>query len=135
MNTVFADSFFYLALLNPRDAGHDAAKAAARAFSGRIFTSHWVLLEVADAFSRPADRAKFDRLILMLETNDQVTVIAADGAAFERGVALYRSRVDKDWPLTDCISFTLMEEHGLTEAFTEDRHFEQAGFVALLRDG
>lgn len=135
MNTVFADSFFYLALLNPRDAGHNAAKAAAKAFSGRILTSQWVLLEVADAFSRPADRAKFDRLVLMLETNDQVTVIAADSAAFKRGLALYRSRVDKDWPLTDCISFILMDEHGLKEAFTEDRHFEQAGFVALLRDG
>ena len=80
------------------------------------------------------DRAEFERLILMLETNDQVTVITADGTSFERGVGLYRSRADKDWPLTDCISFNLMEEHGLTEAFTEDHHFEQAGFVALLRD-
>ena len=45
---------------------------------------------------------------------------------------LYRHRKDKDWSLTDCISFAAMTDEGLTEALTADRHFEQAGFVALL---
>lgn len=46
---------------------------------------------------------------------------------------LYTQRPDKDWSLTDCISFVVMKQHGLTEALTADRHFEQAGFKALLR--
>jgi uncharacterized protein len=42
------------------------------------------------------------------------------------------SRRDKEWSLTDCISFVVMKERGLTEALTADHHFEQAGFKALL---
>lgn len=134
MNAVFADTYFYLALLNPRDAGHQAAKVHARSFTGAIVTSHWVLVEVADAFSREADREKFSRLIASLESNDHHTVIEADGESFRSGVELFSSRPDKSWSLTDCLSFVLMEKLGLREAFTEDHHFEQAGFIALLQD-
>ena len=58
----------------------------------------------------------------------------------ERTQELYRSafdlfsqRTDKEWSLTDCISFVVMQQRGLTEALTSDGHFEQAGFKALLR--
>jgi predicted nucleic acid-binding protein len=51
---------------------------------------------------------------------------------FDAGLELYSRRPDKEWSLTDCISFVVMEEHGLTEALTTDHHFEQAGFTALL---
>ena len=50
-----------------------------------------------------------------------------------RGVALYAERPDKDWSLTDCISFVVMRKMDITEALTGDRHFEQAGFTALLK--
>jgi len=50
-----------------------------------------------------------------------------------RGVTLYASRPDKQWSLTDCISFEIMRERGVTEALTGDHHFEQAGFMALLK--
>ena len=52
---------------------------------------------------------------------------------FDKGVGLYAARPDKDWSLTDCISFVVMQEHGITDALTGDHHFEQAGFKALLR--
>jgi hypothetical protein len=51
----------------------------------------------------------------------------------ERGWALYADRPDKYWSLTDCISFVVMKDHQITEALTGDHHFEQAGFVALLK--
>jgi hypothetical protein len=60
-------------------------------------------------------------------------MIPATQELFDRGVALYESRPDKEWSLTDCISFVVMADHGITEALTGDRHFEQAGFVALLK--
>lgn len=69
----------------------------------------------------------------LLETDAKVTVIPADRSWFERGVDLYRRRPDKEWSLTDCISFVVMEEEEIREALTADAHFEQAGFVALLR--
>jgi predicted nucleic acid-binding protein len=50
----------------------------------------------------------------------------------DAGIALYGQRMDKDWPLTDCISFVVMEREGITEALTADQHFKQAGFVTLL---
>jgi uncharacterized protein len=51
---------------------------------------------------------------------------------FEEGFSLYSARSDKDWSLTDCISFVVMQRRNIREALTADRHFEQAGFVALF---
>ena len=51
----------------------------------------------------------------------------------DAGLALYANRTDKDWSLTDCISFVVMNERGITDALTGDHHFEQAGFAALLK--
>ncbi len=51
----------------------------------------------------------------------------------EQGLALYTRRSDKDWSLTDCISFVVMKAEGIEEALTGDHHFEQGGFVALLK--
>jgi predicted nucleic acid-binding protein len=133
MNTVFADSYFYLALLNARDAGHALAKETARSFMGRVITTQWVLVEVADALCGEVDRPKFIRLITSLKLQTNVTVVPADSALFDRGIDLFRSRLDKHWSLTDCLSFIVMNDYGLDEAFTADAHFEQAGFRALLR--
>ena len=52
---------------------------------------------------------------------------------FEQGVELFAHRPDKQWSLTDCISFVVMQDRGLTEALTANHHFEQAGFVAMLK--
>jgi predicted nucleic acid-binding protein len=61
-----------------------------------------------------------------------ITIIEGSHELFQRGVELFASRTDKEWSLTDCTSFVVMEEQGLSEALTADRHFEQAGFIALL---
>jgi uncharacterized protein len=68
-----------------------------------------------------------------LEADQSVTIVPASDDLFRRGVDLYRQRPDKDWPLTDCLSFVVMNDHGATEALTGDHHFEQAGFQALLK--
>ena len=68
------------------------------------------------------------------ENVDQL--LAAAGWAslqFSEAFEAYRRRLDKEWSLTDCASFALMRERGLSEALAHDRHFEKAGFVALLR--
>jgi predicted nucleic acid-binding protein len=53
---------------------------------------------------------------------------------FRDALALYGDRVDQSWSLTDCASFLIMEQRQITEALTHDRHFEQRGYSALLRD-
>jgi len=62
-------------------------------------------------------------------------VIPASSELFEAGLELYRSRADKQWSMTDCISFVVMRREGITDALTADRRFEQAGFHVLLRPG
>ena len=133
MKAVFADTFYFLALLNPRDAAHARAVAATRKLQGQLITTAWVLTEFADAMSAPPNRSEFISTLDDLRKNPDVQVVPANDALFDEGVQLFANRLDKEWSLTDCISFVVMEQNGLTEALTGDHHFEQAGFVALLK--
>ena len=63
-----------------------------------------------------------------------VQVVPQSRESFLSGIALYEARPDKGYSLTDCISMQTMRNKGLTEALTNDRHFEQEGFRALFRD-
>jgi predicted nucleic acid-binding protein len=133
MNRVFADTFYFLALLNPRDAADSRAKAFTLSFQGEMITTAWVLIELADALSQPANRMKFIETFNRLQQHDQSRIVGPDLDLFEQGIKLFESRSDKEWSLTDCISFLVLAREGITEALTGDHHFEQAGFVALLK--
>ena len=132
MNELFVDSVFLIALVSPRDQYH--TRAAAFDLRGRsLVTTRFVLIEIADAFARAADRQRAIDLIDALEGDPQVRIVPADETLVREGYDFYCERPDKDWSLTDCISFVVMQREGITEALTGDRHFEQAGFVALLK--
>lgn len=133
MNECFADSFYYIALLNPADGAHQRARELTAGVVARQVTTAWILVEVANAFRIAARRRSFVRLSKVLRGDDRVTIVPPDDALFHRGVELYEQRPDKDWSLTDCISFIVMEERGIRNALTGDHHFEQAGFAALLK--
>jgi predicted nucleic acid-binding protein len=132
MNAVFADSYYYLAFVNERDAGHESAMEFSRSYFGRSMTTEWVLTEVADALSAPDQRGVFQELLAQLHSEPGLVIIEASHDLFDRGITLFSQRPDKHWSLTDCISFVVMQAHDITEALTADRHFEQAGFVPLL---
>lgn len=132
MKPFFADSFYFLALLNPADPAHDRANQISLRTKFVIVTTLWVLAEVADALSSSRWRRKTGAFLAKLETSSWVAIRGESDALFARGLDLYCRRPDKAWSLTDCISFTVMAQEGLSEALTGDHHFEQAGFVALL---
>jgi predicted nucleic acid-binding protein len=90
------------------------------------------MTEVGDALAAPGQRDLFLGLLAELQSDPNITIIPATHDLFERGVDLYARRPDKEWTLTDCISFVVMQEHGVTESLTGDHHFQQAGFRALL---
>lgn len=131
MSAVFADTSFFLALLDARDAAH--AKALALSRSGlSLVTSEFILLELGNACSRAEDHADFLALLAGIRASPRVRIVPLDSVLLQRGLDLFAARPDKDWSLTDCISFVVMAEAGLTEALTGDGHFAQAGFTALL---
>jgi predicted nucleic acid-binding protein len=133
MNRVFADSFYFFAILNPNDAAHARALAYASAHDGPIITTAWVLTELADGLAKTANRHVFAALVARLRADRENIIIPPTEALMARGIELYDSRPDKSWSLTDCISFVVMQDHGITEALTGDHHFEQARFTALLK--
>ena len=128
MNVLFADTFYYLALVSHDDAAHQHAVNLSRTLSARTVTTAWVLTEVADALAAPGERPTALTLIARLRGDPTVTIVPPTEELFNRGLDLYGRRSDKGWSLTDCISFIVMQDEGLGEALTGDRHFEQAGF-------
>lgn len=137
MRQVFADTGYWVALLNPKDELHQKARDLSKQMDSLyIVTSEMVLAEVLNDFSK---RGAFFRqaaieLIESLYKHPNVTVIQQSSSQFQEGLLLYKKRPDKEWSITDCVSFKIMEEYGITEALAYDKHFEQVGFIALLRD-
>ena len=131
---MFVDTQYLLALLNPDDDWHAAAVTAGVNARSRRITTDAVLIELADAFCRRTHRTDAAMAIKDLLSDPDFECVPLDRKLFDRGFELYREREDKDWSLTDCISFVVMKERKIELALTADRHFEQAGFRALLRD-
>ena len=133
MKAVFADTAFFLALINSRDQHHARASELNATLESPLLTTAWVLLEFANALSASRSRVRFEQVLTRLRAEPNVEIVAPDADLFERGCQLYISRTDKEWSLTDCISFVVMTERVLSDALTADHHFEQAGFHALLK--
>ena len=129
---VFADTWYYVALLDERDQNHDRATEHANRLAHRQVTTRWVLAEVANSLCADRTRSAVARFLRRLESLPLVRVIKQSDELFERGRLLYENRPDKEWSLTDCISFVVMEQEGLREALTNDHHFNQAGFIAVF---
>jgi len=132
MKAVFADTSYYLALINSLDQHHSAVCKWTSEFAGTSITTAWIITELANAMSQAGNRPFFLSLLRDLQTDSRVTIVPPTKELFDSGLDLFSRRSDKDWSLTDCISFLVMEEHGLKEAATLDRHFAQAGFDVLI---
>ena len=135
MRRVFADAAYWIGLFNPKDDLHEAAVAASQGLvKTRLVTSEMVLTEVLNGFAKyPTLRGKVVTAVDAIAADPNTEVAPQTAVLFREALALYRQRQDKEWGLTDCSSFVIMRRLGLTESLTFDHHFEQAGFVALLR--
>ncbi|MBL8795293.1 MAG: type II toxin-antitoxin system VapC family toxin [Planctomycetia bacterium] len=131
--TVFADTFAFLAWLNPRDDAHAVVTAYLDSFRGKLLSTEWVLIELADALCAPEARSTAVSFLQAIRANPLFEVVSYLPAVYQAGFDLFASRPDKAWSLTDCISFAVMTESGLSEALTADHHFEQAGFRAVFK--
>jgi predicted nucleic acid-binding protein len=130
---IFLDTGFFVALFSVDDSLHDRAEAWALRSDEPLLVTEYVLWECVNTFSKPKDRATAHALIEHVESDPACEVVRASADLFAAGLRLHRNRPDKEWSLTDCVSFHLMRERGLTRALAYDIHFEQAGFEAMLR--
>ncbi len=131
----FVDASGWIALVNANDTLHHQSVRLfeQRLNEGRGFvTSSVVLLEVGNWLSPVPLRRLASGLVERIEHSTRIQVVELTPELYRKGWQLYRERLDKDWGVIDCISFTIMQERNIVEALTGDRHFQQAGFVALL---
>jgi predicted nucleic acid-binding protein len=136
VKAVFADTFYWIALTNPTDSRYQDALAVDDKLAGAtIFTTDEVLGEFLTFFAGDAWlRNHAARTVLELLKDPDVRVVPQSRESFLDGLELYRQRPEKNYSLTDCISMQAMRRYAITEALTNDRHFEQEGFRALFRD-
>jgi uncharacterized protein len=130
---IFVDSGYFIALLNRRDQLHERAASWSKTLSGSLLTTEYVLWETVNRFSAPADRARIHDIVDDIQRDSRWQIAFASRDLFDGGLNWHRRHADKEWSLTDCVSFLVMHEAGITCALTHDHHFEQAGFEALLR--
>jgi len=134
VNSVFADTFYWIALIHRKDASHKAVLDFSRAFAATLVTTDEVLTEVLAFCSSDIDlRKDATRAVRRILTAGNVRVLPQSRESFLDGLDLYEARPDKGYSLADCISMRAMRREGMTDVLTNDRHFEQEGFRALFR--
>lgn len=136
MKAVFADTFYWIALTNPADRhAQDASRLDDLLLGAAVYTTEEVLSEVLTFFA--GDSWLRDRAVATVReilSDPAVLVIPQSHESFLSGFDFYAARLDKGYSLTDCISMQTMRREGLTHVLTNDRHFEQEGFLALFRE-
>jgi predicted nucleic acid-binding protein len=135
MKTVFADSHYWIAVVNPNDPWKEVARAAKLAL-GEVFivTTDGVLTEFLAALRKGEHmRRQAAKMVHAILENPNVKVIPQTRDSFLKGLEFYENRSDKEYSLTDCISMNVMKTESLIEALTNDHHFEQEGFTVLIR--
>jgi predicted nucleic acid-binding protein len=132
---LFADTFYWVALLNARDPYHARVASFSLALgAARLVTTDEVLTEVLNWFSRagPLWRGKAAIMVHNLRGNPTADVLPQTRADFDAALALYEARPDKGYSLTDCRSMVVLKASGVSEVLTNDHHFTQEGFAILF---
>jgi predicted nucleic acid-binding protein len=135
MRRVFADTYYWIALLNDKDQGHAAARAISQTLQQDVIvTTQEVLSEVLTHFSGfgPFMRLSAAAFVRNILSDPTIEVRPQSDQSFFGGLALFEARPDKQYSLTDCISMEAMRAEGISEILTHDNHFTQDGFTILL---
>jgi predicted nucleic acid-binding protein len=134
MKQIFADTSYWIGLVNPRDQIHQKViKITQQLFSVRLVTTEMVLGELLNSFSDSPFRRTVAGMVLKLRNDRNLRIVPQTSEQFESALRRYKQSADKSWSLTDCASFQVMEAEQIQAALTHDQHFAQAGFETLLR--
>lgn len=136
MREIFVDTGFWVALLNPRDNLHELAVSLSEKYRRRhLITTDGVLIELQNFFSGYGKdlRAAAAKTVEEIESSASTQVLPQKRDTLNEARELYNARSDKQYSLTDCYSMVVIRERDISEVLTADVHFEQEGFVALMR--
>lgn len=136
MQPVFADTFYWIALLNAEDPDHDRVTAFDLSLERPpLVTTQEVLTEFLTYFSGRGTlfRSKAAAISYALQDDPDVRLLPQASESFFAGLRLYKDRPEKEYSMTDCISIAIMKAEGMTESATGDWHFEKEGLRALFR--
>jgi predicted nucleic acid-binding protein len=134
-SSLFLDTNGWLALLHAGDEKHEEADRVWRDLIRRgyqVVLTDWIVAETGNGSARSRDKHRFVEAVETTIRDPRVELIVVDAELLHRSLDYYGRHQDKFWGLVDCASFIVMQERGITEAFTSDQHFEQAGFKCLL---
>ena len=137
MRQIFLDTFYLKALADKGDNAHEIAiNMAARLRNFRGVTSEMVLTELLNALCSRGEylRQSAIRLTRRLRNDGKTIIIPQTSEQFEQAFDFYQRRLDKGYSLTDCASMQIMRQLDINEILTFDKHFQQEGFLALLRE-
>ncbi len=134
MKQIFADTFYWVALINKKDNWHQPViEVTASLKNVEIVTTDEILVEVLNFLSATVSlRGRTVQFVDDLMQNHHIKVIPQNRESFLQGLNLYRRRLDKKYSLTDCISMTVMQRLKINEVLTHDNHFKQEGFIILF---
>ncbi|MEW6609110.1 MAG: PIN domain-containing protein [bacterium] len=138
MSELFADTSGWGNLVDSTQPYHALAATiyrTSRQQGRKVITTNYVIAELAMLMTSPLriPRTRVIAFIAGLKNSPYVEVVHVDLRLDEQAWQLFRSHQDKEWSLADCASFVVMRQRGMGEALTTDHHFEQAGFIRLLK--
>lgn len=137
MKKVFVDTYYWIAIVRPNDQWQAPARRARSSLGNTLMvTTDEVLSEFLNTLSRGEHmRRQAAQMVKKIMQNPNVKVVAQSRDSFLRRLELYENRLDKTYSLTDCISMNVMNKENITEVLSNDRHFEQEGYVVLITMG
>ena len=135
---LFADTSGWGHLVDSTQSYHSLAATVyrtARQQGRTIVTTNYIITKLVALLISPLHipRSAMIAFIKGLKASQYVEIVHVDALLDEQAWELFTNRPDKNWSLVDCASFVVMKQRGISEALTSDRHFEQAGFVCMLK--
>lgn len=138
MNKIFVDTSGWGSLVDVLQQFHEETKTiylSAKQNGSRLVTTNYVVAELVALLSSPLriPRRQSIKFIESIKSSALVDIVHIDEDLDAKSWDLLKNRADKNWSLVDCSSFVVMQENKIVEALTTDHHFEQAGFIGLLK--
>jgi uncharacterized protein len=138
MSEIFVDTSGWGCLFDASQSFHALAASlyrTARTQNRKMVTTNYVLTELVALLTSPLrlPRPTIIELLEGLKVSPYAEIVHIDESMDQETWQLFRRRPDKQWSWVDCASFVVMQRRGIQEALTTDHHFEQAGFVRLLK--